>query len=115
LISFASNQYKITAFGIKYLEEEELVDKSKLVQRNEILKILKEHYEKDVGYNVPHEIITEKLGVSEFITLLSQMKNLEDNGYLHLQLVLGGSFWARLTNWFWCILVIRSPKCTRTN
>lgn len=98
LISLVGNRYKITVFGIKYLEEKELVDNSKQQPRNEILKVLKEYYEKDTNNNVSHEIIVKKLDLSGPIEILSQMKYLQDEGYLHLQMALGGSFHTRLTN-----------------
>jgi len=98
LISFENGSYKITAFGIKYLEEEELVEDSNQHQRNEILKILKDPYKEDVDKNTSHEIILEKLNLSKPIEILSQMKYLKDEGYLHLELALGGYFSTRLTH-----------------
>jgi len=97
-ISFSSNAYHITAFGIKYLEEEELVDNSKQQQRNEILKILKKPYEEDVDKNTTHEIFVKKLNLSGPIEILSNITYLEDEGYINLELALGGNFWTRLTN-----------------
>lgn len=98
LIALDSGSYKITTFGIKYLEEEELVDNSKPRQRNDIVKILKESYEEDVDKNVSHSIIIEKLNLSGPIEILSQMKILEENGYVHLDMALGGNFWTRLNH-----------------
>lgn len=98
-ITLENNRYKITVFGIKYLEEEELVDSSQhRNQRNKIIRILKEPYEKDTDHYVSHEIIIKKLNLSGPIEILSEMKYLKDEGYLHLQLYLGGSFETRLTN-----------------
>lgn len=98
-ITLVNNRYKITVFGIKYLEEGDLVDSTQhRNQRNKIIKILKEPYEKDIDHNVSHEIIIEKLNLSGPIEILSEMKYLKDEGYLHLQLYLGGNFETRLTN-----------------
>lgn len=97
-ISLSGNSYKITAFGIKYLEEEGLVDDSKQRQRNKIIKILKESYEEDVNKNISHEIIINVLNLSGPVEILSQMKYLEDEGYVHFNPALGGSFQTRLTN-----------------
>lgn len=98
LISLTHNYYKITVFGIKYLEEEELVDNTKQQARNEILKIFKKSYEENVDKDIPSEVIVKELNLSGPVEILSQMKYLEDEGYVHLQMYLGGSFHTRLTH-----------------
>ncbi|MCE9653048.1 MAG: hypothetical protein K8Q89_08360 [Nitrosarchaeum sp.] len=99
LISLENNQYKITVFGIKYLEEKELVDSLQHQnRRNKIISILKGFYEKDTDHYVSHEIILKELKLSGPIEILSDMKYLKDEGYLYLQLYLGGSFETKLTN-----------------
>ncbi len=99
LVTLEGNRYKITVFGIKYLEEEELVDSTQhRDQRNKIIKILKKPYEKDTDQYVSHEIVIKELNLSRPIEILSEMKYLKDEGYLDLQLYLGGSFHTRLTN-----------------
>lgn len=98
LISLTNNYYKITVFGIKYLEEENLVDNSKQQPRNEILKILKKPYEENVDKDISSDVIVKKLDLSGPAEILSQMKYLEDEGYLHLRMYLGGSFHTRLTH-----------------
>ena len=52
----------------------------------------------DTENYISHEIIVKKLNLSGPIKILSEIKYLEDEGYLHLQLYLGGSFDTRLTN-----------------
>lgn len=99
LISLENNRYKITVFGIKYLEEEELVNAAQhKTQRNKILKILKNSYEKNVDNYVSYEVIVKELNLSGPTEILSEMKYLKDEGYLDLQLALGGYFHTKLTN-----------------
>lgn len=98
LITQAHNYYKITVFGIKYLEEEELVDKSKQHHRKDIFKILKPQYEENVDKNISSEVFVKEMNLSGPAEILSQMKYLEDEGYIHLQMYLGGSFHTRLTH-----------------
>lgn len=98
LITLTNNYYKITVFGIKYLEDKGLVDNSKQQPRNQILKILKIFYEEDVDKYISSEDIVKKLHLSGPNEILSQMKYLKDEGYLNLEMALGGSFHTRLTH-----------------
>lgn len=89
--------FKISTYGIDYAENELGCGSDKKEQRLTILELLEQSYNDDVDKKIKDDVFVEKLGISDRIDILSQMKYLEDKGYVDLDLAMGGYFSARLT------------------
>lgn len=91
--------YKITNYGIDTYEEAlpPSAINNRLTQRKRILEFLNKHYEKDPDKNIIREQLVDELKIENTNELLSQMKYLEDNDLINLQLASGGMFWVKLS------------------
>lgn len=91
--------YKITNYGIDTYEEAlpPSAINNRLTQRKRILEFLNKHYEKDPDKNIEREQLVDELKIENTNELLSQMKYLEDNGLINIQLASGGMFWIKLS------------------
>lgn len=91
--------YKITNYGIDTYEKAlpPSAINNRLTQRKRILEFLNKHYEKDPDKNITREQLVDELKIENTNELLSQMKYLEDDDLINLQLANGGMFWVKLS------------------
>lgn len=99
MIWYDNGWYKITNYGIDTYEEA-LPPSSinnRITQRKRILECLNKHYEKNPDENIERDQLVDELKIENTNYILSQMKYLEDNGLINIQLAIGGNFWVRLS------------------